>query len=232
MRGRRHRRDANVVGIDAGARRDQPHIGVDHRIDGIHGDGVALEQCATLPERRLGIVAAGRRDVLAQHDLGERPVDGGGDGDQLLPAGAGAAERARRGLGELRRAGDHRIDRADAGDRHGLHLDAVLLPKPEVAGDIARREGHAERRIGQNDLLIRLRPEGRGAGGERNDDDRDGRNTHRRHSWHGTAIMESAAEPINAARCGIVVARGNCADDPDRAISPTKGDDNQIPRRT
>jgi hypothetical protein len=34
--------------------------------------------------------------------------------------------------------------------------------------------------------------------------------------------MESAAEPINAARCGIVVARGNCAGDPDRAISLTK----------
>jgi hypothetical protein len=43
--------------------------------------------------------------------------------------------------------------------------------------------------------------------------------------------MESAAEPINAACCGIVVATGNCAGDPDRAISRTKGDDKQMPRR-
>jgi hypothetical protein len=43
--------------------------------------------------------------------------------------------------------------------------------------------------------------------------------------------MKSAPEPINAVCCGIVVARGNCAGIPDRAISRTKGDDKQILRR-
>ena len=154
--GGRHRRYANVVRIDARARRHQPHIGVDHRIDGIHRDGAALEQRAALLQRRLGIIAAGLRDLFSQHHLRERPVNGGGDGNQLLSARAGAAERACRGLREMRAAGNHRVDGADPGDRHRLHLDAVLGPQVEIARDIAGGEGQAERRIGQDDLLVRL----------------------------------------------------------------------------
>src|SRR6185369_12588758 len=126
---------------------------------------------------------------------------GGGDGDQLLSARAGAAERACRGLREMRTAGNHRVDGADAGYRHGLYLDAVLGPQVEIARDIAGGEGQAERRIGQNDLLVRLGMQRRDVRGRQHDSgDHEGRHTHRKFlpADRTVVIMERARRAINA----------------------------------
>ena len=106
-----------------------------------------------------------------------------------------------------------------------------LLPQVEIARDIAGGEGQAERRIGEDDLLVRLGVQRRDARGRQDDGgDREGRHTHRQILPAGrtAAIMERALRPINAAPRHVRA--GNCVRCCGRAISRQRRHDNRMPR--
>jgi hypothetical protein len=66
---------------------------VDDGVDGIDRDRAGAQGLRAPLERRLGIEAGRRRDLLAQDDLDDRPVERADDAEQPLAARGGARER-------------------------------------------------------------------------------------------------------------------------------------------
>ena len=115
--------------------------------------------------------AGGVGDVLAQHQLDQRPVDQVGDGEQPLPRRRGPQEHRPGADGEVGAAGDHRIGRADADQGAVRDLEAFLLVESGILGDERRAEGERRGRQRQENVDI-LRMSG---GGNEPNGDREGR---------------------------------------------------------
>ena len=76
--------------------RDQALPGMHDAADALDRDGLALHRLGALGERRLVGDPGRLGDVLAQHQLDQRPVDQVGDRVHALPLRGGAQEHRAR----------------------------------------------------------------------------------------------------------------------------------------
>ena len=153
--GRIHRRDAHVLlDVEAAAVGDQPLPGMHDAADALDADGLALHRLGALGERRLVGDPGGVGDVLAQHQLDQRPVDQVGDCQQPLALRGGAQEHRPGAHGEIRAAGDHGVDRAHADDVAMGDLQAFLLVEARILGDEGRAERQRRGRQRHHDLHV------------------------------------------------------------------------------
>ena len=135
---------------------------MDDGVDGIDRDRAGAQDLRAPLERRLGIEAGRRGDLLAQDDLDDRPVERADDAEQPLAARGGARERGPRDLRKVRAAGNHRVGGADAGDHHALEVQPVLGEQAQIFRQIAGREG--ERDIGHRQHHVLRAAAGLGVG--------------------------------------------------------------------
>ncbi len=158
MAGRVHRRDADVLlDVEAAAAGDEALPGVHDAADALDGDGLALQRLGAVGERRLVGDAGGVGDVLAQHQLDQRPVDQVGDGEQPLPRRGRPQEHRPGADGEVGAARDHRVGRGDADQDAVRDLQPLLLVESGVLGDEGRAEGQRRGRQRHQDLdILRL----------------------------------------------------------------------------
>ncbi len=110
-------------------------------------DGLAAQRLGPGGERRRVGQAGGVRDILAQHQFDQGLVDEIGDRVETLALRRSAQEDRPGAHGEVGAAGDHRIDRAHAGDGAVADLEAFLPVEASVLGDERRAE--CERRCRQ-----------------------------------------------------------------------------------
>ena len=136
--------------------RDQALPGMHDVADALDRDGLALHRLGALGERRLVGDAGRLGDVLAQHQLDQRPVDQVGDRVHPLPLCGGAQEHRPGSHGEVRAAGENGVDRADPDDVAHADLQPLALEVPCILGEERRAECQRRGRQRQNDADSRL----------------------------------------------------------------------------
>ena len=126
-----HRRHGDVsIGIEAAFARDIAQEAVIDGVDRIDRNAKALHERSSCDQRRRRIEAALGGDILAQHNFVHRTVGQIGDRHHPLPGDRRADQRAGRAAREIDAAGDHGVDRADAGDLAHGDIEPLLFQKP------------------------------------------------------------------------------------------------------
>src|SRR6266567_5830348 len=154
-RGRVHRRDAHVLlEIEPAAACHQPLPGMHDAPHALDRDGLAFHRPGAFGEWHLVGDPGGIRDILAQHQLDQWPVDHIDDREQPLALRRGAQEHRTRTHGKVRAAGDHRVDRSDADDIANADAQAFLLEEARILRNERRTEGECRGRQRQHDVDI------------------------------------------------------------------------------
>ena len=132
--------------------RNEALPGMHDAADALDRDGLAFHRPGALDERGLVVDPGGLRDVLAQHQFDQRPVDQIGDGIHALTLRGRAQEHRPGSHGEVGAAGEHGIDRADADDIAHADLQPLALVEARIFGQEWRAERQRRSRQRQNDV--------------------------------------------------------------------------------